>query len=207
MFPQCRVEGGDLSAIQPLWAPPNVDFYIDDMSYLDMSYHRYDYIHVRGLNGCFQDWHRFYSSVLTSLIPGGWVEQAELDWRIFGLESPLLDDDPLMKLQKSLFEASRVTGRPLDVCDRIFDSLKAAGFSQVHGRTVTCPIGGWPEGETHKTWGKLAYWYWKQGLEDMCLALLTRFLGVCQFTAQEAPLMSARKLNFPSGASPKCALF
>lgn len=156
-----------------------MNFYIDDMSYLDMFYHKYDYIHVRGLNGCFQDWDKFYSSVLTSLIPGGWVEQGELDWRIFDPKSPLQDDDPLMKLQKSLSEASIVTGRPLDVCDKIFDGLNNAGFSQVHGRKITCPIGGWVKSTRHMLWGELAYLYWKQGLEDMCLALLTRFLGVC----------------------------
>jgi hypothetical protein len=151
------VEGCDLSPVQPTFVPPNLYFYIDDMSYLDPSYRNYDFVHIRGLNGCFQDWGIFYKSILEALSPGGWVEQMELDLKLFLNETALPDDDPFIKLQKSLFEASKVTGRSLDVCDKVYDDLVQAGFSEVARRTFRCPIGPWARAKRLKELGYLGF--------------------------------------------------
>lgn len=156
------------------------------MSYLDSSYRNYDFVHLRGLNGCFEDWGIFYKSIFDALSPGGWVEQVELDLKLFAHETTLPDDDPLIRLQKSLFEASKATGRSLDVCDKVYDDLVQAGFSEVVRHTFKCPIGRWAKDRKLKACGKWAYWFWTESLEDLCLALLTRFLGVRQDTTHFA---------------------
>ena len=180
------MEGCDLSPVQPVVVPENLSFYIDDVSCLDPSYRNYDFIHIRGLNGCFQDWGAFYKSVLNALCFGGWVEQVELDLKLFAHQAALPDDDPVKRLQKSVFEAAKVTGRSLDVCDNVYDGLIQAGFSEVFQHTITCPIGRWARGEAQKTRGMWADFYWRRSLEDLCLALLTRFLGVRKDTTQDS---------------------
>jgi hypothetical protein len=56
----------------------------------------------------------------------------------------------------------------------------------VYQHTITCPIGPWARHKPHKIWGLWADAYWRTGLEDQYLALLTRFLGVRKDTTQAA---------------------
>lgn len=55
--PSAKVEGLDLSPIQPAWVPPNVEFVVDDITqewtYPDNSI---DFIHMRTLHGSIRDW-------------------------------------------------------------------------------------------------------------------------------------------------------
>jgi hypothetical protein len=51
-FPSARVIGNDLSAIQPSWVPPNLEFIIDDFE-KDWIYapDYFDFIHGRTIAG------------------------------------------------------------------------------------------------------------------------------------------------------------
>jgi hypothetical protein len=57
MFPNADVVGTDLSAIQPLWLPPNLRFEIDDAE-ADWTWKRdsFDYIHNRNFVCAIRDW-------------------------------------------------------------------------------------------------------------------------------------------------------
>jgi hypothetical protein len=46
-FPNARVRGIDLSPIQPVWVPPNVDFLVDDCEQGDWLDQDADLIHFR----------------------------------------------------------------------------------------------------------------------------------------------------------------
>lgn len=46
-FPSARVIGVDLSRIQPVWLPPNVEFFVDDIEDEWMQPSDLDYVHLR----------------------------------------------------------------------------------------------------------------------------------------------------------------
>jgi len=50
MYPRARIQGIDLSPIQPDFVPPNVCFFVDDMEHesgWDYKEEKFDYIHIR----------------------------------------------------------------------------------------------------------------------------------------------------------------
>ena len=63
--PSAAIIGTDLSPIQPAWVPPNLKFEIDDCE-AEWTYpeNHFDYIHIRSLFGCIQDWHRLYAQAM-----------------------------------------------------------------------------------------------------------------------------------------------
>lgn len=65
-YPSARVMGFDLSAIQPAWVAPNVQFEINDACEAEWGYraNRFDFIHVRAMYGSIADWPAFYQNVL-----------------------------------------------------------------------------------------------------------------------------------------------
>ena len=46
-FPSARVIGVDLSRIQPVWLPPNVEFFVDDVEDEWVQLSDFDYVHIR----------------------------------------------------------------------------------------------------------------------------------------------------------------
>ena len=116
---------------------------------------------------------------MSALRPGGWIEQLEFSLSLLNNErTPLSEDNPILRLQKLLIEASKITGRPLNVCEDMHTNLERAGFLDVSSRTITCPIGRWPRDKGLKPLGQLALHYWLELLEDLCLVLMNRFLEV-----------------------------
>ena len=140
----------------------------------------YDFIHVRGLNGCFDKWDEFYKSALDALKPGAWFEQVEHSVELQSQDTSTPVDDPIIKLQQILTDASKITRRRFDIHNDLQGSLERAGFSEVSSRRYKCPIGLWPRDKHLKECGYWAAVYWDDSLEDMFLALMTRILGVSQ---------------------------
>jgi len=65
-YPSAQVIGFDLSAIQPGWVPPNLQFEINDACAPDWDYAKnsFDFIHVRAMYGSVADWPAFYQQAL-----------------------------------------------------------------------------------------------------------------------------------------------
>jgi trans-aconitate methyltransferase len=58
--PSTKVLGVDLSAIEPSFIPPNLEFEIDDLE-LDWNFHySFDFIYSRAMSGAISDWPRFF---------------------------------------------------------------------------------------------------------------------------------------------------
>ncbi|KEF59583.1 uncharacterized protein A1O9_04428 [Exophiala aquamarina CBS 119918] len=61
-FPSAQVLGTDLSPIQTSWPVVNYKFEIDDAEQdWTFSENSFDYIHIRGLLGCVQNWAKLYA--------------------------------------------------------------------------------------------------------------------------------------------------
>ena len=63
-FPSALVTGVDLSPIQPVWIPPNVDFIVDDIEDEWVHANDFDYVHVRFVGFSLKDNSRFQQSIL-----------------------------------------------------------------------------------------------------------------------------------------------
>lgn len=57
--PSAKVVGIDLSPIQPVWTPPNVQFYVDDAEedWVNAA-NTLDYVHARHMSTAIKDWEK-----------------------------------------------------------------------------------------------------------------------------------------------------
>lgn len=55
MFPSAKVVGVDLSPIQPVWIPPNVEFVVDDIEDEWVQDSDFDFVHLRYVSMAIKD--------------------------------------------------------------------------------------------------------------------------------------------------------
>lgn len=67
------------------------------------------------------------------------------------------------------------TGRPMDICYTIRDSVAAAGFTNIHEKVYKLPLGAWPRHPLYKEAGRLYLEEITVGLEGYAMQLLTHF--------------------------------
>ena len=183
--------GTDLSPIQPAWTPPNCVFEIDNCE-LEWTFpeNTFDYIHIRGLVGCVQDWEKLYGECLRCLKPGGWLEQQEYALPIASNEGTLPEDCIWHEWGKIFRQAGEKMGRTFEVSDHWEDWLRAAGFSGViHRDAVRLPIGGWAFDPKWKEVGTFNRMSLEQGLEGFASYICTQVLG---WSVEEVTVLLAR---------------
>ncbi|EMC98318.1 hypothetical protein BAUCODRAFT_32337 [Baudoinia panamericana UAMH 10762] len=199
--PDCQVVGVDLSPNQPLMIPPNLSFMIDDAEDDWLYHHRFDYVHLRLMAGCFADWPNLFRQAYENLEPGGWIELQD-----YGLPVRSTDNTHIGTALQSwgevLCEAARRSGRPMgsDVSERYVGWMHDAGFVDIKQTTFMWPTNGWPKDPFLKHLGRLNQVNILEGLEGFSLALLTRGMGwrkeqVDAFVAAVGKDLSDRRLH------------
>ncbi|ETN41889.1 uncharacterized protein HMPREF1541_03828 [Cyphellophora europaea CBS 101466] len=183
-FPSAQVIGTDLSPMQPLYVPPNLQFEIDDAA-ADWTFPKesFDFIHVRGLFGSLRDWPAFYQQVLAHLKPGGWYEQLECSCYCHADDDTTPPGSPLARWGQLFTEAGKRSGKTLDVIDHQYQWIQEAGFEHVREHRFKMPDGPWPsarteEGKKLKEIGKWRVLEMDAGVEGWAMALFTRVLGM-----------------------------
>ncbi|KUL81951.1 hypothetical protein ZTR_10977 [Talaromyces verruculosus] len=102
-YPSASVIGFDISAIQPSWVPPNLEWHIGDLEYdLNFGSNRFDLVYVGHMDG------------LT-------IE--------YGKER---DTGNLSTLMNDLQRAAEDRGTPLNMAPRYSSQLENAGFQNIH---------------------------------------------------------------------------
>jgi SAM-dependent methyltransferase len=136
-YPNAQVAGTDLSPIQPVWVPENLQFYVDDAE-ADWTWDAgdggaqgFDLIHGRALCGGIGDWPRFYAQALRHVRPGAWVEVQEHAVSFFSDDSGLERATACVAAVAELERASEVVGKPLNVAHRHRLWMVEAGFQDV----------------------------------------------------------------------------
>ncbi|KAF2114807.1 S-adenosyl-L-methionine-dependent methyltransferase [Lophiotrema nucula] len=151
----------------------------------------FDLVHLRAMRGTFAYWEDVYAEIYNNLRPGGWIEIA--DYELVLPEMPnstsqpgeTTDDAPmhpgqqlpfaaLIKLYKSMMEASFKSGRPLGTYYMHPTYLEDAGFKDIRTTFVNVPVGQWPEDEEQRKIGKMFLIILLESLEPHSLRLLTR---------------------------------
>ncbi|KAK1658482.1 methyltransferase domain-containing protein [Colletotrichum godetiae] len=190
--PEAEVIGVDLSAVQPLFVPPNVRFEIDDIEEPWLFSQPFDYIHSRMMTGSISNWKRFLQSCFDNLNPGGYLELNDIDAVPVSDDGTLTEDTSLMKSVRLCCEAIAKLGVPYEEFGRFEGLLKEIGFEDVHIERFKWPTNSWPKDQKHKEIGVWNYENFAPNWEGFLMAPLTRGLD---WTKEEVMVlaMEARK--------------
>lgn len=131
--PSAKVQGTDLSPIQPAWVPPNVEFIVDDceLPWPRNEHELYDFVHGRSMSGSVANWSSLFTEAFQSLKPGGWLEMQEFDvwFRSEGAELP--EDSKIAEWQRYLDQASLMFGKRLNIANEFKEKMIEVGFENV----------------------------------------------------------------------------
>lgn len=133
--PGALVIGTDLSPIQPLFVPPNCNFYVDDVE-ADWTYRedeKFDFIHGRAMSGSIENWPRLHQQAFTHLKPGGWLEMQEYVTWLGDKDDPEMVNTPNIRKWVDLcVDMSVMLGKSLNVAEEQKQYMIDAGFMDVH---------------------------------------------------------------------------
>ncbi|WYZ45079.1 hypothetical protein EsH8_VIII_000395 [Colletotrichum jinshuiense] len=174
--PDAEVIGVDLSAVQPAFVPPNVQFEIDDIEESWTFSRPFDYIHSRMMTGSIRDWNKYAKLCYDNLSPGGYLELNEVDAIPTSDDGTLTEECNLMKSFNLWAEGLVVLGSPFEKFARMEGVLKDVGFEDVHIQRFKWPTNSWPEDPKHRELGIWNYENLAPNLEGMFLASYTRGL-------------------------------
>ena len=159
MFPNARVIGTDLSAIQPAEVPPNVFFEIADCTDDEWGYKlsSFDLIHTGFMLGSLQSFYDLVTMSKRYLKRGtGWLECLELDIGPFCDDGTIPKDWGYAQYTDYLIEASKrvVPPRPMDTAQNIVTWIRQAGYVDVQERVDKMPLNPWPKDPRLKQLGQ-----------------------------------------------------
>lgn len=148
-YPSARVIGLDLSPIQSVWIPPNVEFVVDDVE--DNAWIHgsdFDLIHFRIVAVTLKNPAAAAKTAFDNLRPGGWVEFQEVYPRI-GCHDDTLPDPDSHVVARFYRLAARVLrhqyGWDLFAAEHLPRQLEQLGFVHIQRRICHVPIGFWPK--------------------------------------------------------------
>ncbi|KGO75874.1 hypothetical protein PITC_033200 [Penicillium italicum] len=177
-FPTAKVIGNDISAIQPTWVTPNVEFIVEDFE-SEWLYERnsFDFIHARLLSGCVADWPQFFARIFDHVKPGGYFEIQESAVWAWSDDGTLKPDSPLVQYLQALNMAGKSMGRELNIYHKLEQWMLDAGFEDVHQLTYILPYSPWPRDPHLKECGRYQAVMVQQAIESYGLRLCTQVLG------------------------------
>ncbi|KAF4125208.1 hypothetical protein GMORB2_4047 [Geosmithia morbida] len=152
-YPGASIIGTDLSPIQPTWAPPNLEMFVDDCEddeWLDGS--GFDLVHLRDVDGFLRNPGAVIAQAYKS---GGWIEFQDCIPIPYCDDDSMKDDDPLKRFSELVKEGMHKLGCTLHGSPRSKESLEEAGFTNVQLTVKKVPIGAWPQDEKLRCVGLL----------------------------------------------------
>ncbi|KAJ5714815.1 uncharacterized protein N7483_011996 [Penicillium malachiteum] len=194
MYPTATVRGVDIFPPPVTWMPPNCVFEVDDVNREWTWREPFDFIHLRLMYGAFdpEGWDRLYQQAYDALEPGGWIEQMELDVRLYSEDGSLKPEHQLHGWGPLFIRCSERAGRSLRTHETMRDAIKKAGFVDVHEKKYKIPIGPWAKDKLLKEAGHLQYAHWNTGLEGWAMWLLTHFGEPKPWTKEEVQVFLAK---------------
>ena len=175
--PSAEIFGVDLSPSQPTSVPANVSFLIEDVEDCGTWRRRFDFIHIRGMNGAITDWLRLIPHYYQNLQPGGWMEVKDLDLRLYSEDGSLRDDHALHRWYTKLNEGLERYGKSLRSGEELSTAMSQAGFENLAIARNPLPIGPWPRDTRLKTIGRYNFWQLWEDLEGGSLKPFLNGLG------------------------------
>ncbi|KAJ5182530.1 hypothetical protein N7492_000146 [Penicillium capsulatum] len=188
------------------WLPPNCIMEVDDILQPWTWREPFDLVHLRILDASFtpQETDHLYSQCYDHIAPGGWIEQLEISALIECDDDSVPSDNVLYTWGPQLTRAAQKAGRPLGMMQRMGDSIKKAGFTDIRVRDDKWPIGPWPKDKSLKEAGAVNFQHWIAGMEGYSMWLLTRFGHPVPWSKEEVQVYVAKMRKELSNAHFHC---
>ncbi|KAF5256459.1 hypothetical protein FOXYS1_13064, partial [Fusarium oxysporum] len=191
-YPSANVIATDITPTQPSFAPPNVEFQIDDAQ-LEWTFEpeSFDFIHIRYLQGTIGDWDRLYGQMYKALKPGGWFQHIEPDLQMLSQNPEIkVDDEHIFTRWAKVFtQVGETIGCTFDFSNGKLSTLaKDAGFVSVTPQTHKIPIGRWPKDKKKKELGTFVGLSFSQALDGFVKLPLCEIL---KWSPKEMQLFAA----------------
>lgn len=196
-FPSAEVIGFDISPIQPAWVPPNCQFHVDDAQlHWTWTPESFDFVHIRMLYGSIDDWRRLYSQAYKALVPGGYLEDFELNIELQS-DVPEVRDDPnhvFKQWADVFFQAFDRLGKTarIGLDGRMCRYMQDVGFEDILEETFYLPCGGWSSDPRLKEIGYYNLAFMEESLEGFALFLLKEIMG-WEYTEIQVLVANMRK--------------
>ncbi|KAH7175756.1 S-adenosyl-L-methionine-dependent methyltransferase [Dactylonectria macrodidyma] len=166
----------DLSPIQPLFVPPNVEFQVDDVEQ-DWTFEiKFDYVHSRMMTSSIASWSEYLQRIYDNLKPGGYFELQEADLLAKSDDGTLTNEHALSKWLEYLHNASMKLGRPYQDITKVKNIMADIGFVDIVETYRRWPMNTWPRDAKYKLLGAWTRENVSNGLEAFSMAPLTRAL-------------------------------
>lgn len=145
-FPESNVIGTDLSLIQPE-GPPNCSFIKEDAELDEWTLPVvFDYIHLRMIHTCFDDYRALFKRCYDNLEPGGWIELQDAVFKLMCTDGTA-NGSYIERFSQLILQAGESIGRDLDIPSNYKEMLIEAGFldvvediGPVPGKTMKSPL-------------------------------------------------------------------
>ncbi|KAK3402407.1 S-adenosyl-L-methionine-dependent methyltransferase [Sordaria brevicollis] len=153
-FPFAKVVGVDLSPIQPVMSPENVEWWVDDIedeeeNFFETEGKDYDFVHARFLMPMVVDAGMVVRRCFEHLKPGGWIETQDLHPQIKSDDNSIPAKE--MYPPGQFFDLANIAwaqaGTDYRLTPQIGEMMLDAGFVNVTSRQFKVPLGGWPRDE------------------------------------------------------------
>lgn len=132
------------------------------------------------------------SRLFSALEPGGWLEQMELDVRVFSDDGTLTEDKCLYSWGDMFLACADRAGRSLLTQETMRADIEKAGFVDVHEKLYKIPLGPWAKDRLLKEAGQLQNAHWNAALEGWAMWLLTHFGEPKPWTKEEVQVYLAK---------------
>ncbi|TVY84275.1 Secondary metabolism regulator [Lachnellula suecica] len=159
-YESAQITGIDLSPIQPLWVPPNVQFEIDDVTKPWLrNTNSMDFIHIRNMVGGISDWKALFAEALDHLKPGGIVEVTEIRTKFDCADGTFEEKGKACKEWADTFhEIAKGMGMDFDPSPSVPGWLSEVGFEDVRMENYSMMLftkNGWEATSVHALLGKV----------------------------------------------------
>ena len=174
-FPDAEVVATDITtAFQPSTGPPNCEFELDDAREEWAYGEAFDFVHMRGMSGAFEDWGKLYAEVAKHLKANGQFEIVDRGPIKLKVERK---DSWVSVFNGAVQSAAEKAGRPTGIDHLRKQMFEIAGLSVVKTMNFEVPLGPYEADPMRRVAGKMAMIAALEGLEAVSLRLLTRELG------------------------------
>ncbi|KAJ5296612.1 uncharacterized protein N7443_007505 [Penicillium atrosanguineum] len=177
LYPSATVRGVDIFPPPVSWMPPNCVFEVDDVLREWTWRESFDFIHLRLMYGAFapDGWDQVYKQAYDALEPGGWIEQMEIDVRVYSDDGTLKKEHQLWGWGDMFIRCSERAGRSLRTHETMRSAIEKAGFVDIREEKYKIPLGPWAKDKLLKEAGHLQFAHWNAALEGWAMWLLTHF--------------------------------
>ncbi|KAJ5755544.1 hypothetical protein N7533_005087 [Penicillium manginii] len=189
----------DIGTGQGSWAIDVADLYptatVDDILREWTWREPFDFIHLRLMYGAFDPagWEKVYQQAYDALEPGGWIEQMELDVRVYSDDKSLKPSHELYGWGDMFIGCSERAGdRSLRTHETMRGAIEKAGFIDVHEVKYKIPLGPWAKDKLLKEAGHLQFAHWNAALEGWAMWLLTHHGMPEPWTKEEVQVFLAK---------------